>query len=57
MKQLYPDLWQTAEQTELSTLTVHAYLLERPGGNALFYLEAPVVFNRSLISAGSLTTT
>ena len=37
MKQLYPDLWQTAEQTQFSTLTVHAYLLERPGGNALFY--------------------
>lgn len=37
MRRLYPDLWQTAEQKQFSTLSVHAYLLTRPGGNALFY--------------------
>ena len=37
MKQLYPDLWQTTRQTQFSTLTVHAYLLRRAGGNVLFY--------------------
>ncbi len=37
MKRLYPDLWQTAEEKQFSVLTVHAYLLERPGGNVLFY--------------------
>ncbi len=37
MKRLYPDLWQTAEQKQFGVLTVHAYLLERPGGNVLFY--------------------
>ena len=37
MKQLFPDLWQTAQQKQFSTLNVHAYLLERPDDNALFY--------------------
>ena len=37
MRRLYPDLWQTAQQKQFSTLTVHAYLLDRPVGNALFY--------------------
>ncbi len=37
MKQLFPDLWQTAQQKQFSTLNVHAYLLDRPDGNALFY--------------------
>ena len=37
MKRLYPDLWQTAEQKQFGVLTVHAYLLDRPGGNVLFY--------------------
>ena len=37
MRQLYPDLWQTAQQSQFSSLTVHAYLLQRQGGNALFY--------------------
>ena len=37
MRQLYPDLWQTARQKQFSTLTVHAYLLDHSGGNALFY--------------------
>ena len=37
MRQLYPDLWQTAQRKQFQTLTVHAYLLERPEGNALFY--------------------
>ena len=37
MKRLYPDLWQTAQQKQFSTLNVHGYVLERPRGNALFY--------------------
>ena len=37
MKRLYPDLWRTAEEKQFGILTVHAYLLERPGGNVLFY--------------------
>ena len=37
MRRLYLDLWQTAQQTQFSMLTVHAYLLDRPVGNALFY--------------------
>lgn len=37
MKRLYPDLWRTAEEKQFGVLTVHAYLLERPGGNVLFY--------------------
>lgn len=37
MKQIYPDLWQTSEQRQFSTLTAHGYLLVRPEGNALFY--------------------
>jgi len=37
MRRLYPDLWQTAQQKQFSMLTVHAYLLDRPVGNALFY--------------------
>ena len=37
MKRLYPDLWQTAEEKQFGVLTVHAYLLDRPGGNVLFY--------------------
>ena len=58
MKQLYPDLWQTAEQTQFSILTVHAYLLERPGGNALFYNpRSEGISERSLTSVGSPTTT
>ena len=32
MKRLYPDLWRTAEEKQFGVLTVHAYLLERPGG-------------------------
>ena len=37
MKRLYPDLWRTAEEKQFGVLTVHAYLLEHPGGNVLFY--------------------
>ena len=37
VKRLYPDLWRTAEEKQFGVLTVHAYLLERPGGNVLFY--------------------
>ena len=37
MKRLYPDLWRTAEEKQFGVLTVHAYLLDRPGGNVLFY--------------------
>ena len=37
MRRLYPDLWRTAEEKQFGVLTVHAYLLERPGGNVLFY--------------------
>ena len=37
MRSLYPDLWRTAEEKQFGVLTVHAYLLERPGGNVLFY--------------------
>ena len=37
MKQLYPDLWQTAQQKQFSILNVHAYLLKRQNGNVLFY--------------------
>ena len=37
MKRLYPDLWRTAEEKQFGVLTVHAYLLERPRGNVLFY--------------------
>ncbi len=37
MKQLYADLWQTTRQKQFSILTVHAYLLQRPQGNVLFY--------------------
>ena len=37
MRRLYPDLWQTAQQKQFSTLNVHGYLLKRPEGNARFY--------------------
>lgn len=37
MRRLYPDLWQTAQQKQFSSLTVHGYLLDRSVGNALFY--------------------
>ncbi|MDE0628492.1 MAG: hypothetical protein OXH99_19010 [Bryobacterales bacterium] len=37
MRRLFPDLWQTAQQKQFSSLTVHGYLLDRPAGNALFY--------------------
>ena len=37
MKQIYPDLWQTNLEMRFGTLISHAYLLERPEGNALFY--------------------
>jgi glyoxylase-like metal-dependent hydrolase (beta-lactamase superfamily II) len=40
MKQLYPDLWQTAPEHPIPAyprLTTHAYLVLRRGGNVLFY--------------------
>lgn len=37
MKQIYPDLWQTAAEHPFDGLTTHAYLLAREGGNVLFY--------------------
>lgn len=55
MKQLYPDLWQTAEQTQFSTLTVHAYLLARPGGNALFYNPRSTGDFQAITDLGGIT--
>jgi len=55
MKQLYPDLWQTAEQTQFSLLTVNAYLLERPGGNALFYNPRSEGDFRAIADLGGVT--
>ena len=40
MRQIYPDLWQTAEERRFGTLTTHAYLLERTEGNVLFYTSS-----------------
>ncbi|MEM7130527.1 MAG: MBL fold metallo-hydrolase [Chloroflexota bacterium] len=37
MKQITPDLWQTAQEKQFGTLNVHAYLLKREEGNLLFY--------------------
>lgn len=37
MKKIYPDLWQTEKEMRFGTLATHAYLLQREGGNVLFY--------------------
>ncbi len=37
MKQLYPDLWQTKQEHPFAGLNTHAYFLQRPEGNVLFY--------------------
>ena len=58
MRRLYPDLWQTAQQKQFSTLNVHGYLLERPEGNALFYNpEAPATSRLSPTWVDSTITT
>lgn len=37
MKQIQPDLWETATEHPAPGLTTHAYLLTREDGNVLFY--------------------
>jgi hydroxyacylglutathione hydrolase len=37
MKQIQPDLWETAVDSPFPGLTTHAYLLTREDGNVLFY--------------------
>lgn len=37
MRRIRPDLWETSTESPFPGLTTHAYLLERAGGNVLFY--------------------
>lgn len=37
MRQIQPDLWETAVDSPFPGLTTHAYLLTREDGNVLFY--------------------
>ncbi len=37
MKQVQPDIWETAVENPTPGLTTHAYLLTRSDGNVLFY--------------------
>ena len=37
MRQIQPDLWETAEERPFPGLITHAYLLTRAEGNVLFY--------------------
>ena len=55
MKRLYPDLWRTAEEKQFGVLTVHAYLLERPGGNVLFYNPRSTVDFEEISERGGIT--
>ena len=55
MRQLYPDLWQTAQQKQFSVLNVHAYLLELPDGNALFYNPRSSGNFRAIADLGGVT--
>lgn len=46
MKQLYPDLWQTASEMRFGILQAHAYLLRHGESNVLFYqIENPEEFD------------
>ena len=54
MKRLYPDLWRTAEEKQFGVLTVHAYLLERPGGNVLFYNPRSTVDFEEISELGAI---
>ena len=50
-----PRLWQTAGQKQFSTLNVHAYLLERPQGKALFYNPRSTGDFRQIAERGGIT--
>ena len=55
MKRLYPDLWQTDQQKQFATLNVHGYVLERPGGNALFYNPRSTAEFEEIASVGGIS--
>jgi glyoxylase-like metal-dependent hydrolase (beta-lactamase superfamily II) len=58
MKQLYPDLWQTAPEHPVPAyprLTTHAYLLVRRGGNVLLYSSGLSAEHPRIRKLGGLT--
>ncbi len=54
MKQIRPDLWETAPDSPFPGLTTHAYLLVRKGGNVLFYNTAQPKAIEALAAAGGV---
>ncbi|WP_339832967.1 MBL fold metallo-hydrolase [uncultured Parvibaculum sp.] len=57
MKQIYPDLWQTAPEqpvAEAPSLVTHAFLLTREDGNVLFYSSGHTAEHRRIAELGGL---
>ncbi|MBX3504656.1 MAG: MBL fold metallo-hydrolase [Parvibaculum sp.] len=57
MKQIYPDLWQTAPEQPIPsvpTLVTHAFLLTREDGNVLFYSSGLPAEHRRIGELGGL---
>jgi len=46
MKQIYPDLWQTAPEHPFLGVTSHAYLLTTDDGNVLFYNSGIIEYDK-----------
>lgn len=58
MKQIYPDLWQSAPEhpiAEAPHVTTHAYLLLREAGNLLFYSASDPAEHRRVGELGGIT--
>lgn len=57
MKQIQPDLWQTAPEhpfPDFPRVSTHAYLLVRDGGNVLFYSSGHVADDRDVRELGGI---
>jgi len=57
MKQIYPDLWQTAPEqpiADVPSLITHAFLLTREDGNVLFYSSGHAAEHRRIAELGGL---
>lgn len=58
MRQIYPDLWQTATDhpiPDAPRVATHAYLLTRPEGNLLFYATRQPEEHDAIAELGGLT--
>lgn len=58
MRQIYPDLWQSATEhpiAEAPQVATHAYLLTRPEGNVLFYATSLKSEHDAIAALGGMT--